>query len=193
MVKLRHVLATALVAVTLTSAAPAHAATGATDVIRDLATDAAELMTREQALIGLIDFGGDQSAPDTDTEATLRQIDEDGYALLLRFDQLGVEVTQAIRSTMELLPRQPDATSAVLPRLVPPPVVYDGAVDDLLRIAATPSAVAPVADRSGGQPFGLLAVAAGSLLVLGLAALANTLRRKPEAEETRRNGVEATG
>jgi diguanylate cyclase (GGDEF)-like protein len=183
MVKLRHVLATALVAVTIVPNAPAHAGGGATDVIRDLASDAAELMTREQALISLVDFSGDQSGPDTETEATLRQVDEDGYALLLQLDQLGVEVTQAIRSTMELLPRQPDATSAVLPQLVPPSVVYDGAIDDLLRIAATPSAVAPVAERSGGQPFGLLAVAAASLFVLGLAALANTLRRKPEAEE----------
>lgn len=182
MFSLRHALVAAALATTLAPTASAHAAVNTTDMIRDLATDAAETMTREQALIHLVTIGEGTSSGDV-TELQLREVDEAGYELLLQLDQLGVELTPAIRSTMDLLPREPDFDRAMLPTLVPPAVVYDGAIDDLLRIAATPSAVAPVADTSDGQSYGLLAVAAIALLVLGLAALANTLRRQPAAAE----------
>ena len=179
MSNLRHALAAVALAATLVPSAGAHAAMDSTDLIRDIATDAAEQMTREQALIGLVAFDGEPRSNTADEQ--LREVDAAGFELLLQLDRLGVELTPAIRSTMELLPRQTDAS--IPPTLVPPAVVYDGAIDDLLRIAATPESVAPVSKRSGRQSFGLLAVAALSLLVLGLAALASALRRQPADAE----------
>ena len=71
------------------------------------------------------------------------------------------------------------------PPLPPPTVVYDAAIADLMRIAATPAALTPITKTadSGGTSFGLLAVAAAALLALGLAALANTLRRTDDDED----------
>ena len=51
----------------------------------------------------------------------------------------------------------------------------EAAIDDLLRIAATPSAVAPVGDGSDGPSYALLLVGAVSLIILGLAALVTPL------------------
>jgi diguanylate cyclase (GGDEF)-like protein len=181
MTNLRHALVAVALAATLVPSAGAQAAMDSAGLIRDIATDAAEHMTREQALIGLVAF--DIESTSNTTDAQLREVDEAGFELLLQLDRLGVELTPAIRSTMELLPRQADGTQAILPTLVPRAVVYDGAIDDLLRIAATPESVSPVSERSSRQSFGLLAVAALSLLVLGLAALANALRRQPADAE----------
>jgi hypothetical protein len=55
----------------------------------------------------------------------------------------------------------------------------------LTRIAATPDALTPITKPAdgGGTSFGLLAVAAAALLALGLAALANTLRRTDDEDD----------
>jgi diguanylate cyclase (GGDEF)-like protein len=52
-----------------------------------------------------------------------------------------------------------------------------------MRIAATPSAVANTPTSSSSSALGLLAVAALALLALGAAALGNSLRRRPDADE----------
>ncbi|MEZ5297107.1 MAG: GGDEF domain-containing protein [Ilumatobacteraceae bacterium] len=95
--------------------------------------------------------------------------------LLEQFDELDVRLTAATRAALSPLPAEGAG-------FAPPSQVYDAALDDLMRISATPSAVLPTESGSSGPALGLLAVAAMSLLVLGAAALANSLRRESDGE-----------
>lgn len=185
MITPRHALAVAIAVLVTAPATAAHAAIDSTEAIRALATDAAQLVAQEQALVRLTDGHITIPTPDlADAQLQLRAVDADGAAVLAQLDEMGVELTDAIRVAMAPLPRLSGASPDEVRQLTPRPVVYDAAIDDLLRIAATPAAVAPEAEHgSSARSFGLLAVAALSLLALGSAALANTFRRHTDADE----------
>lgn len=175
---------TALAAASGTALAAASGRVAAADVagsVRDLAERAIDQITLEQELVEQV---GDTA--DTTRLAAiggrLRTVDADGVQVLDRLDQLDVALTQAIRITLGPLPTADDPTSfaADLPRSV----VYEAAVADLRRISATPDAVTNAPASPHGPSFGLLAVAALALLALGTAALGNSLRRRPPADDT---------
>jgi diguanylate cyclase (GGDEF)-like protein len=180
----RLALAATIVVATLTSAPTAHAATDTETTIRTIATEAAALVAEEQALLELTDpSAGTSEAELVAIEAQLASVDVRSASLLDQLERLGVDLTEAVRSTMVRLPDGDDLTTAQRRSAAPPAVVYAAAVEDLLRIAATPATVAPVPGRSNSPALGLLAVAAISLLALGAAALGNSLRRKPATDE----------
>lgn len=166
----------ALVATALSMAILPSTATAASDepsaMVHDLANSAAEVVAEEQALLGLI-RGADAI---DDSAVRLRIVDQQGVMLLSQFDDLGVNLTDATRAALAPLPRVDEG-------FPPPAEVYDAALADLIRIVATPTAVLPPKTDNGGPALGLLAVAAMSLLVLGAAALGNTLRRRESDEE----------
>lgn len=171
------------VAVVVAPVGIASASPDTSDVIGGLATESAELLAEEQELVLLLDRDP-QAVPAelAETRVRLHEVDADGYEMLDQFDALGVDLTEAIRTTMDRLPQTSASDTA---RIAPPAVVYNAAIDDLLRIATTPAAVSPAPERvsSNGQSFGLLAVAAVALTVLGLAALTNALRPRKQNEE----------
>jgi diguanylate cyclase (GGDEF)-like protein len=179
MLNVRSIVAAAAITIAVVPTSMVSASVDSTDAIRDLATEAAALVRGELDLITQLRV---DDARESATAAELRTVDQAAHSRLLRLVQFGVEVTPAIRTAMGLLP-PPGPTSGIATEAMPPAVVYEAAIDDLLRIAAKPDAVAPVASTSTGQSFGLLAVAAISLVVLGLAALGNTLRRRGDDEE----------
>ena len=164
--------ATVLAVVALPATA---AATTTTDpaTIRDLAESGIEAVTEERALVD--EIGSLPAPPPAELGERLRSVDSQGLAVLGQLDELDVDVTDATRAALELLPR-PGAGFA------PPATVYDAAINDLARVAATPEAVLP-SEGGSGPALGLLAVAAISLLVLGAAALGNTLRKRESDEE----------
>ncbi len=166
MTTIRIAVAALVAAVTVGPAVPALAATNVESTIRDLATEAADVAAEELALV----TGADANP------AELRRVDARGAEILGQLDRLGVDLTEAIRVALAPLPETADGD-------VPPAVVYGAAIADLGRIAATPSAVAATPARSGSPEVGLLVVGALSLVALGVAALGNTLRRRPEAAE----------
>lgn len=183
MLKLRHALAAAVATAALLPAGAASASIDGAQAVRILATDAAELLAEEVALVALSDPATTTSLTDlAAVRAQLRSIDGQGQAALVQLQGLGVELTPAIESALEKLPRREVIDATPVPT-IPQPVVYEAAIDDLLRIAATPAAVAPVGDGSNSPSYALLLVAAVSLVILGGAALANTLWRRPETEE----------
>ena len=183
MSKLRHALIAIACVAVLTPVGAASASIDGAQAVRMLATDAAELLAEEVALVALADPETTMSPTDlAAVQAQLRAVDGQGQATLVQLQGLGVELTPAIESTLERLPQNEAVASTTIP-MVPRPGVYEAAIDDLLRIAATPSAVAPVGNGSDGPSYALLAVAAVSLLILGGAALTNTLWRRPETEE----------
>ena len=160
-------IATALAVV----AAPSAVAAGpGNDAVRDLADAAAEIVAEEQTLVA------SAAADPTASTTRLRVVDGTGTMLLEQFDELGVQLTAAVRAALSPLPAGNQG-------FVPPPEVYDAALDDLMRISATPAAALPSDSSANGPALGLLAVAAMSLLVLGAAALANSLRRRESDEE----------
>jgi len=181
MSKVRHALVAIVAAAALAPFGQVAASIDGAQAVRMLATDAADLLAEEVALVAL----AESTVSPTDlaaVEVQLRSVDVQGQAILVQLQGLGVELTPAIESTLERLPLN-EAIAATDVPMVPRPVVYEAAIDDLLRIAAAPAAVAPVGDGSSGPSYALLAVAAVSLLILGGAALANTLWRRPETEE----------
>lgn len=183
MLNLRRVLAAAVTTVVLIPAGHAQASIGGAEVIRTLATDAADLLAEELALIAQADPAGAMSPGDLGAvQAELRAVDGQGQSVLVQLHGLGVSLTPAIEATLERLP-EPGAQNDSSVSLVPEPIVYQAAIDDLLRIAATPDAVASGGDESRGPSWALLLVAAMSLLILGGAALTNTLWRRPDADD----------
>lgn len=175
---------TLLLTAAVAAVAPAGIASAATepsDLAGELATRSAELLAEEQELVLLM--AGAPAAEHADlaqTRVRLHAVDSDAAELLEQLDLLGIELTEAIRTAMDRLPQTSAGETA---RLAPPSVVYNAAIDDLLRIAATPAAVTPTTDGGSGQTFGLLAVAALALTVLGAAALTNALRPHRPNEE----------
>jgi diguanylate cyclase (GGDEF)-like protein len=119
--------------------------------VSELATRAADLVAEEQALLT------DVTASLTD----LARVDAEGAATLVRLDRLGVEISQAARTSLSRLP----ATAAGQRPLGPPPVIYSAAIGDLQRVAATPDAVT-AGDTNDGGRGNLIAIALG--LAVGL-------------------------
>ena len=157
-----------------------HASEDATDTVRLLAADGAELVAEEHVLLEMAGPGSATPVSELPAiRAQLRSVDARGVAVLDRLQRLDIELTDAIRIALDRLPA-PEADTAPGSGLRPPPgVVYEAALDDLLRIAATPESVMTSADSSSGSALGLLIVAALSLLALGLAALISTAHRRP--------------
>ena len=166
-----------------------HASIGGTEAIRTLATDAADLLAEELALVTRTTDAGAMSPGDLGAmRSQLRAVDGQGKSVLVQLRSLGVSLTPAIETTLDRLPDAGDVPatgeaggSSV--ELFPGPMVYEAAIDDLLRIAATPAAVASGDDESNGPSFALLLVAAVALVLLGSAALANTLWRRPRSDD----------
>jgi len=169
-----------IIAISIVVAVPAtgHAAIDAPDAVRTLAVEAAELVAEEQQLLILADPARSDSPTDlAEARARLRAVDVQASTILSQLDQLDVDLTEAARSALERLPRLEASTD--IRNLIPPAVVYDAAIEDLLRIAATPDIQPIGTGGSSSGSFGLLLVAAGALVVLGLTALLNALRRNP--------------
>lgn len=183
MLNTRHALVAVVATVTLIPAGSAQASIDGAQAVRALATDAAELLAEEVALVGMADPSGALSPTDlAEVRAQLRSIDGQGQSVLVQLQGLGVSLTPAIETVLDRLPQTDESAAGGVSR-VPQRVVYEAAIDDLLRIAATPAAVAPVGNGSGSPSYALLIVAAVSLLILGAAALTNTLWRRPETLE----------
>jgi diguanylate cyclase (GGDEF)-like protein len=175
--------ALAVAAVTLIPSAGVIAADDLTDTVREIAAETADLVRQELQLVKIAQTGDD--LPDRDLtalRAELRTIDDQGAEALDQLDQLDIELTDAIRVVLDRLPQ----ASAPRPGLVdlrpPPPVVYEAAITDLLRISDDPEAVTPIDDGRG--PGGaLLLVATLGLVVLGAFALGSTIRRRPANDD----------
>jgi diguanylate cyclase (GGDEF)-like protein len=181
----RHAIAAVVAATALLPAPVASAAGDVETTISELAADAARLVAEEQQLVQQADPNNTSSSPSerADALARLQIVDNEGHTALMRLERLGVNTTEAIRTTLQRLPEGSTETAA-FSRGIPPSVVYDAAVVDLRRIAATPDAVATGAPGSSrGPAIGLLVVGAGSLVALGMAALVNALRRRPADDE----------
>jgi diguanylate cyclase (GGDEF)-like protein len=165
--------------------ATAFATADTPEIVSDLATDGAHLVAEEAELLDLAGQPGLSAADLADARSTLGTVDAQATAIMQQLDLLDVELSNAIRTAMAPLPDGGTASPETEPPLPPPSVVYDAAIADLMRIAATPAALTPIATTAdgGGTSFGLLAVAAAALLALGLAALANTLRRTDDEED----------
>lgn len=182
MLKLRHALAAATAAVTLVPAGPVSASIDGEQAVRSIATEAAELAAEELELLTLANPTSTPSPTElAEIRAQLRAVDGQGQAALVQLRGLGVELTPAIEAVLERQPDDLGTPGAV--SLVPQPLLYAAAIEDLQRIAATPEAVGPVGDGSEGTSYALLLVAAASLIVLGLAALTNTLWRRPTSDD----------
>lgn len=175
----------ATMAITFAGVVPASLAAAAVDVtgsVRAIAERAAEVVVEEQTLLEMAATSDLAATDRAELEARIRTVDARGVELLTQLDRLDVDLTQAVRISLgELAPvaertLQPDV-------FVPAPAVYEAAAADLIRIAETPEAVTANPTTSGSPAFGLLAVAAISLLALGAAALGNSLRREPESSE----------
>jgi diguanylate cyclase (GGDEF)-like protein len=176
MFSVRHALvAAALAAVVVAPGSASSASTDTPELVRDLAENGTRLISEERQLLEVLRPDGD-ATPDqrTDARSDLAAVDAQGEAVRRQLELLGVDLTNAIEQVMAPLPQRPDGTVGQPPLRI----VYDAAIDDLARIAATPAAATPTAEeRDRGNTFGLLAVAAVALVALGLAALANALRR----------------
>jgi diguanylate cyclase (GGDEF)-like protein len=178
----RRALALTVLTVFLLPTGPASASIDGSTAVRTLATDAADLLAEEVALVAMATPDATSSPTELDeVRSQLQSIDAQGHSVLVQLHGLGVELTPAIETALDRLPQTEDGAAASV-SLVPQPFVYEAAIDDLLRIAATPAAVAPVGNGSGGPSYALLLVATVSLLILGGAALTNTLWRRPDTE-----------
>ena len=183
MLNLRHALAAAVAAVALVPTGHAQASIDGDEAIETLATDAADLLAEELSLVEQTTSAESVSPADLDALRTqLRAVDVQGQSVLVQLQGLGVLLTPAIETTLERLPEL-GTTNATSVSLFPQPMVYEAAIDDLVRIAATPSAVAAGGDPANGPSYALLLVAAVSLLILGSAALTNTLWRRPDTDD----------
>jgi diguanylate cyclase (GGDEF)-like protein len=181
----RALATVAFTALAVTPGATALAIADTPDIVRDLASDGAHLVAEESELLDLARDPALSAADLAEARSTLRTVDAEANDVMQQLDLLGVDLSNAIRAAMAPLP-SPGSPSAEMSLPLPPPsVVYDAAIADLMRIAATPAALTPITKsaESGGTSFGLLAVAAAALLALGLAALANTLRRTDDEED----------
>lgn len=165
--------------------ATAFATADTPDIVRDLATNGAHLVAEESELLTISQAEELSPADLVVARSNLRAVDAQAADVMRQLDLLGVDLTNAIRAAMAPLPQPGSSAGGVRPPLPPPPAVYDAAIADLTRIAATPAALTPITKNAdgGGTSFGLLAVAAAALLALGLAALANTLRRTDDGED----------
>ena len=186
MLNSRHTLATILVAAAaaLVPASAIRASNDITDTVRQLASDGADLVIEEQAL--LADTAPASATPLSELEAVraqLRSVDAQGRSVLDQLERLDIELTGAILVALDRLPTL-DASEGQEPALQPPPgVVYEAAAADLLRISATPEVVTPSIDHQQHPAVSLLVVAVLALLVLGAFALGSTMRHRRTSKE----------
>ena len=182
----RRALATvAFTAFAVTPGATAFATSDTPDMVRGLATDGAHLVAEESELLDAASNPALSVTELAEARSSLRTVDAQATAIMQQLDLLGVDLSNAIRAVMAPLPTPGSSSAEMQPPLPPPTIVYNAAIADLMRIAATPAALTPMTKNadSGGTSFGLLAVAAAALLALGLAALANTLRRTDDDDD----------
>lgn len=181
---MRHLLVAAATAVVVLPASTAHAAATADDMIESLALEASELLVEEQRLVRLADPGNPDVAEADRTAAQdrLSAIDAQGNEILGQLRQLDVDVSNAMRATLGVLPPAGgDAFEYAL--AIPADDVYAAAITDLSRTAATPGAATVTRDvPDESSTAGLLAVAGLAMLALGAAAAVNQLGRRPEHE-----------
>jgi diguanylate cyclase (GGDEF)-like protein len=183
MINVRLALAAAVTAVVLVPAASAVAAVDSFTTVHQLADHAASLIAQEQQLLVTVTTESGVSPADLAIAQTqLSVVDLHAQQALEQLDQLGIDLSEAVRAVMEPLPSA--SSPEAMQRLIPQSIVYQAAIKDLQRIATTPDN-ATTLDNHGtsGVSFGLLAVAALSLLVLGAAALANTFNKRPSIDE----------
>lgn len=179
----RHALVAVLTTVALLPAGHAHASVGGTEAVRTVATDAADLLVAELSLLEQVSSGETVFPADLNiARAQLRAADGEGQSLLVQLQALDVSLSPAIETALDRLPAPGFADAESVP-LVPQPMVYLAAIDDLLRIAETPAAFTPGGQESGGPSSALLIVAAVALLVLGIAARTNTLWRNRDEDD----------
>ncbi len=191
MPKFRHLLAAMLAIAGFVPASAVHASSEvANDVkaeVTALARAAVDLVSEEQSLLTEIGPATSASGPQNESTARLQWVDLQGLTVLNRLESLDVELTDAIHTALTPLPSSGSAEASPVTPQQPPTALYETAIADLLRIAATPEAVLPDArDTStggSGVAIGLLVVAALSLLALGAAALINSVRRRPVSDE----------
>ena len=161
-----------------------HGSEGITETVYQLAADGAELVAEEHVLLGMAGPGSATSVDELPAiRAQLRSVDAQGVAVLDQLERLDIDLTYAVRVALDRLPpieANPAPGSGLRP---PPGVVYEAALDDLLRIAANPEAVMTSAGSSSGQALEVLIVAALSLLALGAAALISSVRRRPDSAD----------
>jgi diguanylate cyclase (GGDEF)-like protein len=182
MFSVRHALVAASLAAIVAAPGPMVSASVDTpELVRDLAENGTRLISEERELLDVLRPESDATAEQrSDARAELAAVDAQGEAVRRQLELLGVDLTNAIEQVMAPLPERLDGTLAQPPLRI----VYDAAIDDLARIAATPTAATPTAEeRDRGNTFGLLAVAAVALVALGLAALANSLRRTDDDDD----------
>jgi diguanylate cyclase (GGDEF)-like protein len=182
----RRALATvAYTAFAVIPGATALATTDTPDMVRGLATDGAHLVAEEAELLDAASNPALSVTELAEARSSLRTVDAQATAIMQQLDLLGVDLSNAIRAVMAPLPTPGSSSAEMQPPLPPPTIVYNAAIADLMRIAATPAALTPMTKNAdgGGTSFGLLAVAAAALLALGLAALANTLRRTDDDDD----------
>ena len=161
-----------------------HAADDRTETVRTVAADAADLVARESALLQQTGTEPDRRPGHlTDLLVELQSVDRQGASALHHLLQLDVDLTDAVRIALDLLPTDRSMLDDELGLQPPQPAVYEAATADLLRISATPAAVLPD-DMSDRRPaVGLIIVAALALVALGAFALGSTTRRRPASDE----------
>src|SRR6188768_582803 len=143
----RAVATAAFVAIAVTPGATALATADTPDIVRDLATKGAHLVAEESELVGLAQSGGLSPGDLAEARSNLRAVDAQSTAIMQQLDLLGVDLSNAIRTVMSPLPQPGSSVGSPAP-LPPPPVVYDAAIADLMRIAATPAALTPITKSS---------------------------------------------
>lgn len=174
----------AVAAAVLLQAPSVHAADDVAATVSEVAADAADLVAQEFALLAETGPGADHSPSDlARLQAELRSVDAQGASALDQLRRLDVELTDAIQVALDRLPPAGSTLGAELGLQPPPPIVYEAARADLLRVSATPEAVLPGPTSDRGPAVGLLIVAALALLALGAFALGSTIRRRPASEE----------
>ena len=118
MLTFRHALAAVVAATALLPASTASAAGDVETTISELAADAARLVAEEQQLVSQADPSNTSTSPSerADALARLQIVDNEGHTALMRLERLGVDATEAIRTTLQRLPEgstQAAAFSAV--------------------------------------------------------------------------------
>ena len=171
-------------AVSLIPSAGVIAADDLTDTVREIAAETADLVRQELQLVKIGQTDPELSDRDlTALRAELRTIDDQGAEALDQLDQLDIELTDAIRVVLDRLPQASAQRPGLLDLRPPPPVVYEAAITDLLRISDDPEAVTPIDGDRRGPAGGLLVVATLGLVVLGAFALGSTFRRRPASDD----------
>jgi len=181
----RALATAAFTALAVIPSATALATADTPDIVSGLATNGAHLLAEESEMLDAANDPSLSPAELAEARSSLRDVDAQATAVMQQLDLLGVDLSNAIRAAMAPLPAPGSSSADLQPPLPPPSIVYDAAIADLMRIAATPGALTPITKNAdgGGTSFGLLAVAAAALLALGLAALANTLRRTDDDDD----------